>query len=363
VTDTKCVRCARPMADQAYACSNCAYRAGDQLHTIVDVTPAARDIAHGFARHGTGGGGSKPGSRLPFDLGATAKLDGVQNELTGWVRHIAAERGLALPRPVDLGDDVLVLAAGWLAGHVEWMRHREEVDAFLADVGAAVRVVSGIARGPASQRYLGPCGAELEAGAATCPALCMCRSGGPGTLAAACEACACLTGCHGAMSKAGPCEGDIYARDGASAGRCRTCGATVATSERQAWLDGEVRSHAFRAAEIGKAYGVNVNTIRSWASRPRPDTGVPSLASYWRTAGGLVTPWTDLPLDADLKGDALKKRLGEIADEIQARGGRLHYVGDVLDLAAADAARRATEQAKRARRAADREAAESEEAT
>jgi hypothetical protein len=37
-------------------------------------------------------------------------------------------------------------------------------------------------------------------------------------------------------------------------------------------------------------------------------------------------------------------------------------MSDVLDQAVADAARRATEQAKRARRAADREAAETEEA-
>jgi hypothetical protein len=296
VSENLCVACGRPTAD-GVACQGCAYKAGDRLHTIVDIAPAARDIAHGFAHHGTGGGGGgKPGSKLPFNLTATAKLDGVQNALTGWVRHIAAERGLDVPRPVDLGDDVLVLAAGWLAGHVEWMRHRQEAGDFLADVGAAVRVVTGIARGPASQRYLGPCGApqwiENLGGEAGCREL-----EGP------------------------PCEGDTYAREGAQHGACRSCGATVSTADRQAWLDGEVRSHAFRATEIGKAYGVNVNTIRSWAAR------------------GLLVPH------------------GHDGEERP-----LFNVGDVLDLAAADAARRATEQAKRARRAADREAAETEEA-
>ena len=295
MTDTQCVSCGRPMADQAYACSSCAYRAGDRLHTIVDITPAARNIAHGFARHGTGsGGGGKPGSRLPFDLGATAKLDGVQNELTGWVRHIAEERGLAAPRPVDLGDDVLVLAASWLAGHVEWMRHRQEAGEFLADVGAAVRVVSGIARGPASQRYLGPCGApswtENLGGEAGCREL-----EGP------------------------PCEGDMYAREGAQHGTCRTCGATVSTSERQAWLDGEVRSSAFRASQIAAAYGVSVKTIRTWAAR------------------------------------------GQIAEHGRDREDRpLYNVGEVLDLFRALAVRRAEDQAKQARRTADREATESE---
>jgi hypothetical protein len=74
VSENPCVRCGRPTPD-GYACSNCAYRAGDQLHDIADMTPAARDIAHGFAHRGTGGSSGKPGSRLPFDLGATAKLD------------------------------------------------------------------------------------------------------------------------------------------------------------------------------------------------------------------------------------------------------------------------------------------------
>jgi hypothetical protein len=295
MSENLCVACGRPTAD-GYACQGCADRAVDRLHTIVDMAPAARDIAHGFAHHGGGGNsGGKPGSKLPFSLEATAKLDAVGNALGTWVRHVVEERGIYPPH-LPHGFDVIPHSARFLAGHVEWMRHRQEAGEFLGDVGAAVRVVSGLARGPASQRYLGPCGAPLWienlGGEAGCREL-----EGP------------------------PCEGDTYARDGASVGRCRSCGAEVATSERQAWLDGEVRSHAFRAAEIGKAYGVNVNTIRSWAAR------------------GLLVPHGHDPEERPL-----------------------FNVGDVLDLAAADAARRATEQAKRARRAADREAAETEEA-
>jgi hypothetical protein len=174
--------------------------------------------------------------------------------------------------------DPIISLAEFLAGHLEWVRHKPFADEFMADIDACWRVVRSLATGPASQRYLGPCGAfqvdDTESGYE-----------GPA------------------------CPGDIYAREGAQHGACRTCGATVGVDDRRAWLDAEVRSHAFRAVEIAQAYGVNVNTIRSWASR------------------GQLVPH------------------GHDSDERP-----LFNVGDVLDLAAADAARRATEQAKRARR-------------
>jgi uncharacterized protein YjcR len=113
------------------------------------------------------------------------------------------------------------------------------------------------------------------------------------------------------------CEGDVYARDGAASGRCRTCGAEVDTAERQAWLDAEVRSRAFRAAHIAEAYGIRPNTIRKWAER-----------------GKLTAHGTD-------------------------RDGRpLYNVGDVLDLAVADAARRETRRNERERRDAARQTIE-----
>lgn len=175
--------------------------------------------------------------------------------------------------------DPIARMAQFLAGHVEWMRHRQEADEFLNAVEACLRVVRGLARGPSEQKYLGPCGAETSIATLDNPEL---------TFA---------------------CDGDVYAYRGAKVGRCRTCGAEVATSEREAWLDAEVRAHAFRDREIADAYGVNVKTIRTWVAR-----------------GHLVPHGHD--------GD----------------GRPLLNVGDVLDLAAADAARRETDRAKRARR-------------
>jgi hypothetical protein len=160
VNDTRCVRCDKPMPDQAYACAGCAHRAGTHLFAIADTTPAARDVAHGMARRGASGSGSGE-PRLPLNLGATQRLDAIQGTLSGWARHVAETRGIGAPRVRDLGDDTLVLAANWLAGHVEWIRHRREVAEFLEDVAACARLVEGIARGPAARRYCRTCGAPI----------------------------------------------------------------------------------------------------------------------------------------------------------------------------------------------------------
>jgi hypothetical protein len=217
--------------------------------------------------------------------------------------------------------DPLVAAARFLLAQLEWTRHAtdEQGQPYAVTAYAEVAHCAGRMRslldGPPPKRYLGPCGALVLTP----------EPWEPGTPAST------------------ECDGDIYAPRNGTTGRCRTCGATVPAEDRQQWLNEEVRAHAFRAAALAEAYRINVNTIRSWALRGH-------LRSYWRTAGGLVIPWTDPVLDPKLKGEEMERRLGEISDEIQARGGRLHYVGDVLDLAAEAAARRETERAKRERR-------------
>jgi hypothetical protein len=280
VTAPTCVRCGRPMADSAYACTAETTRAAEQLGQIGDMLPAARDVAHGLSRRAGGGNtAGKPGSRLPFDLGATSRLDTVQVALTAHVDHIGTTRGIPRPWFTD-HEDPIAAAARWLTDHLEWMRHHEDADRFLADIDVCARIVAGIARGPAAQKYLGPCGAVPP-----------------------------LEDDFDFVSD--PCEGDVYARETASVGRCRLCGAEVSTDARRAWLDAEVRSRAFRAVEISRAYNINIKTIRSWINR-----------------GQLI-----------------------------AHGDGLYNVGDVLDLAAADAARKASDQARRARRATRRDTA------
>jgi hypothetical protein len=100
----------------------------------------------------------------------------------------------------------------------------------------------------------------------------------------------------------------------------------VSPGDREAWLDGEVRSHAFRATEIAQAYAINVKTIRSWATE-RPEV---------RNA------------DGKLVRSAAPARLRPHAHDRD--GNPLYLLGDVLDLAAADAARREGNRSRRSRR-------------
>jgi hypothetical protein len=349
VTDNVCVCCERP-TDDGYACTHCGItRPTEQLATIVDMTPAARDVAHGQARHGsTGGGSGEP--RLVLNLGATQRLDSVQTALTTWVRHIAAQRGSRTP---ITWHDPIAQSAEWLTGQLEWLRHRREVDDALADIAACARIVAGVARGPGERKYLGPCVAPTGPAPDRCPVDCECHHGPhyPCTEPGGC-------GSAGCGRPTGICSGNVYVRvlnteTGACAatGYCHRCGGPVATDERRAWLDGEVRQHAYRAAHIAEAYDISVDTIRSWAARGH-------LRSYWVTPAGITAEWTEPHLDPELEGDERAAREAAIAEELAQRGPRVHYVGDVLDLAAADAARRAGEQAKRARRAAARAAEE-----
>jgi hypothetical protein len=302
VSASTCLRCGRPTPDGVVCVAETA-KASAQLAEIRDMLPAARDIATGQARHGSGGGSGKPGSRLPFDLGATARLDAIQNELTTWARHIAGERGSQFASTAFEGrgaPDPLAEACSWLGGQMEWLRHRDEVDEFLTDVDAAARVMRGLVRGPSEQRYLGPCGAPYW-----CDGLAPSRAAEPQCGAEIVHVGHQMDACHG----------DVYGRAGGDKGTCRTCGAHVDQGERRVWLDDVRRDWLFTAKDIADAYQLNVKTIRSWHNRGQ-------LAAHGH--------------DPD--------------------GAALHKIGEVLDLAAADAARREGDRATRARRSAARAA-------
>lgn len=272
-----CVVCERPTPD-GYACVNCAIdRPRQLLAEITDMLGAARDIAHRQARHGSEGGSGKPGSEILIDLGATARLDAVQAELTTWARHIAEERGVS----VLTGDaDPITVAAGWLADHLEWMRHRAEVAEWLRDLEACARIVRGLARGPADRVYLGPCGAPREH-ALMCSLV---RYGVQHT-----GDCDCCCWCCDDPD-ADTCDGDVYGLVDGDTGRCRTCGAEYGQAERLEQVTALVDGKAFRAAVIAHAYGISADTIRSWATERRaegrvnPETGIEEPGVVLRAA-------------------------------------------------------------------------------
>lgn len=225
---TTCDRCDRPVADQAHACTGCTARAAGQLRTIAQVTPAARAVAHGHTSRGPAAAGGGFASRVPLDLHAAARLDTVTGALGTWARHIAAERGIARPAGPDL-------VAGWLLGHLEWVRHRGEVVELYDDVDHAARVVVAIADGPAPGRYAGPCDTvDPDTGRA--------------------------------------CGADVTARPGAGVAVCRQCGARYEVAARQAWMRAQVEDRLARPVEIAGVLltlGVPVgySTVARYAAR------------------------------------------------------------------------------------------------
>jgi hypothetical protein len=294
VTAQQCAcGCGRPVTD-GYVAEACAARAAGHLAEIIDMTPAARLVAAGLVRRGGTGGGGKPGSRPPLNDGATDALNAVQNALTTLARDIAETRGAQIVSAGFEGHrvaDPMVEAATWLTGQLGWLRHAVDDQGTswaawaFAEIATNARRIRGLVDGPAARKYLGPCGAVET------PEECT-RYG---------------IGGHD-CDQHQTCDGDVYGYRGGTTGTCRTCGRCVDQAERTAWLDAEVRQHAFRAAHIADAYGLRVKTIRSWADR------------------------------------------GHLREHGRDRDDRpLYLVGDVLDLAVEAAARRADSEARRAR--------------
>lgn len=210
--------------------------------------------------------------------------------------------------------DPIIAAARFLTAQLSWLRHATDqqgqpvaADVF-REIGDCAARMRGLVEGPREQRFLGPCAATL------CT---LCGQVGDGHV------------CEGDIP-VWTCEGDVYGVAGAQTGRCRTCGATVDQAERRQWLDDEVRERAFTAKDIADAYGINVKTIRSWAAERQ---------ARWDHSGTLVQP----------------ARQAKLREHGHDRDGRsLFLIGDVLDLAAADAARREERRVERERRAARR---------
>jgi hypothetical protein len=301
MTANRCVVCGRPEPD-APACTRCTARARGHLLEIGELIADARDVAYGLSgSQGDAGASAVPGSRVPLNLGAGAKLDGVAAELYRIAENIWTIR-TTYPPFADTADPIAVLAR-WLPDQLEWLRHRSDANTILADIAACARVMRGVVAGPVELRYLGPCGAEIE----TCGVGWQDEHGDHW----ACDLPSDHPGDQHVFHDRDlpPCDGDVYGRPNAEKGRCRTCKAEHDQDARRKWLDETVRGYTYTAREIADAYEINVKTIRSWADR------------------------------------------GHLTAHGQDRDGRpLYNLGDVLDLAARDAARRAENEAKRTRR-------------
>ena len=265
MTDTLCVVCGRPVADQAYLCDRETRMLAVDLAEVSGLEPELDVTLSRQDRVGeSGGGGVTKRAEEPLPYSAVASEAGyiLTNTLTTWARHVAEERGGPGPgegpdgprcaTPCQHVSCAAILAAAeavrapaattaarWLLGpgrHLEWLRHRPEAGEAYDEITSAVGMVRLVIDRHGSRLYAGPCNTPGEDGQV--------------------------------------CEADLETRPGARLIRCRTCGAEHDAQHRRDWLLQSAERQLLTATELSRALPLllgrelNVNTIRTWAKPP-----------------------------------------------------------------------------------------------
>lgn len=282
----ECALCSRPLPDQAYACTTCAAGATRDLEAITDLAGPARDVAAGLVRRGPAVAGGTSGSRLPINLAATARLDACSARLTSWAVLVHGDRGT--PLDGTPGPACPACEHETCAS----LRIEREPDQLVK----AARWLQGQVEWLRHQRFADEAFGDIVVAVRALRGI----ADGPAPRR--------WLGQCGALTGDGPCRTDLNPPASAAVATCRTCGAQVVVADRRRELGELVRGYSYTAAEIAAAYPIKAGRIRQWALRKR------ILAT------------------------------GEV-------DGRSAYdLGEVLDLAAAEGARRAELEARRARR-------------
>lgn len=278
---TNCERCTRPLTDTAYVCTPCVRPVAEDLASVPSLAeelPAARWRQ---TRYGSGGLG---GWQEPWDDRAREVEQAVTNTLTTVARDVAETRGLTVP---DAGrEQPMVVAARWLVGQLDWVRHQQGAVDTLEELRGAVRALRRVVDRPADSWWAGPCNAD----------------------APAVEAVDGSTDAVGTVE----CGADLYGAPGALSIRCRTCGAQYEAAARRDWLLAAAEDVLGHAELIARA---------------------------------LVRMDLDITA-ATVRGYARHGRI--VAHGVNAAGDPTYRVGDVLDVYRDNAAREAARLAKRA---------------
>lgn len=221
--------CGRPVSD-ADVCSDCGDRLEKALGNVrwllheLDLV-ITRQTAK--AEHVGGASREQP---LVFSAEASDLRWALVNTVTTWARLVAEEKPATLPRG-DAG-----LAAAWLTGHVEWLRHHRAANEAVEEITSVIRrCLRAIDVAPA-RLYAGPCSIE---------------------------------------NPDEPCGHDLYADPMSAVVTCPACGKRYDVTERKAWLMETARDHLASANEASalcyKLLGDLVTTamIRGYVRRGR----------------------------------------------------------------------------------------------
>lgn len=153
-----CVICGRPTVDTGLVCHPCSDHLGQRLNWVADTAVELDAVLAKQVRTGDGAGRPSAETPLPVGLAAMNARDSIRNTLSGWVRIVNETRGRQWPA------DTIPAIARWLAGQVEWLRHREYAADAWRDLSAVPEILRRAADVPPTLTYIGPCGALTDAG-------------------------------------------------------------------------------------------------------------------------------------------------------------------------------------------------------
>lgn len=239
-----CERCSRPLSGQAYVCSGCTNRTAEALERIADLAGEVEAAIAKLVRHGGFEGGARDRRPLPVDLDASNRAAAIGNAVATAARDVAESRGIPLPpRPArTLGpqcrsgiscghgscevirgrrDVGVAIAARWLRGQLEWLRHQRQAAEVFADLENAATDLIRMVAGPLPRWFAGQCWEPIEG-----------------------------VDEHGQPKR---CANELYAAPGATTVHCRDCGMTHELAYRKEWLLREANNTLAHAELIARA--------------------------------------------------------------------------------------------------------------
>ena len=226
-----CEICSVPQPDTAYICHKCALELDQRLGNVSAWWLELDNVLSRQTRYGSGSEGRRSAEiPLPYDPRATEVAFVVSNTITTWTRHICETRPCEFPQwPYIVPSATLTgLLAGFLVGHTEWLRHRQEGAEAFDELTAMTQLLERTIDRPAPLWYAGPCN----------------------------------------------CRRDLYAQPGATTITCPDCEAQYDVSARRQWLLDSAEDHLAHAALISRAITmlgepVDKMTISRWVAKGR----------------------------------------------------------------------------------------------
>lgn len=170
-------------------------------------------------------------TRLPVNLDASRRAAAAFGDIGTWARAVEDDRGEACPT-ARRGEHQVAVAAGWLQGHLDWIRHQQFAAEALTDLRRAGDDIRHIVDSPPGQRIAGVCN----------------------------------------------CGTTMYARENAAAVTCENCGDSWVVEDAREHLRETLRGYLVTAAEAAwllAFFGLTGNRDRSrktivmWAQRGR----------------------------------------------------------------------------------------------